>query len=124
MKDDNIINLRKGKEVEADPEFKINHFESEAAENFAPAPVSEADFTNLKPNEKVKVKFDKFVNLIAGRDFEDSWERYAGEDVIINADLLAELASVPEEKNDKKIPLFFIFGIALGVAIAWFLLKG
>ncbi len=118
MKDDNIINLRKGKEVESDPEFQINHFEGEGGENFAPAPVSEL------PNEKVKVKFDKFVNLIAGRDFEENWDRYAGEDVIINADLLAELASVPEEKSDKKIPLFFIFGIALGVAIAWFLLKG
>ncbi len=123
MKDDNIINLRKGKEAPAEPEFQINHFESEVPAGFSPAPVSEADFTNLKPNEKVKVKFDKFVNLIAGRDFEDGYERYAGEDVIINADLLAELASVPEEKSDKKLPLFFIFGIALGLAIAWILLK-
>ena len=128
MNDDATINLR---EEDNDAEFKINHVEGvdqeyvgqEAVGNISAASVSELEDTAMNPHEKVKLKFEKFVALVASHDYEDVFDRHRNEDVIISTDLLTDLANAHEEKGDRKIPLIFIFGIILGIVITWILLK-
>jgi hypothetical protein len=126
-RDEGTIDLRGGKTVNHDgePEFKIERFEEEKVEPMPkiPEPVAGNAPDEIKSSEKVKVRFDKFVNLVAGKNYEEIYERYAEEEVIINADLLTDLASSGEDKGDKKIPIFFIVGILLGVVVTLILLK-
>ena len=138
--DDGVIDLRgEAKDVDA-PEFKIERDDDARPESSSKeekpspqspsmvgglksVPLSEVEDAALKPYDKVKVKFDKFVNLVATHDYEEIFEKHMDDDVIISTDLLADLAVAHEEKVDKKIPFIFILGILLGVGIAWLLLK-
>jgi len=138
---DNIIDLRKKNvskkaepkkedvilEDEADdkPEFKISHVEDEQEENREyVSPVTEEEISSLKASENVKVKFDKFVNLVASKVNPEMLEKYMDEDVIVGTNLLTELASAEkEDKENKKVPLMFVLGILIGVGIAYILLK-
>lgn len=111
------INLR-GESDDEGPEFKIGHMEDEGS--YA-RPASEDD---VRSTDKVKVKFDKFVNLIVTHAYEDLFEKYHDEDIVMSTNLLADLANSYEEKDDgKKIPLIFVFGILLGIAVTWILLR-
>lgn len=124
-KDDDVINLRA---IDGEPEFKINSIEHEKYEapvmgRLQATSVSELEETAMKPHDKVKVKFDKFVNLIATHAYEDVIDKHIDEDVIISTNLLTDLANAHEEKEDKKMPLVFIVGILLGVILTYFLVK-
>lgn len=123
-KDDDVINLRK---IDHEPEFKINPIEQEKPQpfigNMQAIAVSELEEAAMKPHDKVKVKFDKFVNLIATHAYEEIIEKHLDEDVIISTNLLTDLANAHEEKEDKKMPLVFIVGILLGVILTYFLVK-
>lgn len=115
-KDDDTINLRQNDDF--DSNFKIEHFEK------APLKASYLNEDDIKrASDKVKVKFDKFVNLVATHSYEDIIDKYMDEDIIISTDLLTDLASTHEEKEDKKTPLIFIIGILLGAVAAWFIFK-
>lgn len=128
MPDDGVIDLRKdGKAprgvssgVLEGPEFRLERRQEPPAGSM---PVSEVEMAAAKPYDKVKVKFDKFVNLVVTHAYAEIFERHREEDVIISTDLLTDLASSRGEKSDKKSPLLFVFGILLGVGIAWLLLK-
>jgi hypothetical protein len=138
--DDGVIDLRgDAKDVDA-PEFIIEREENPKEEDVVEqkksissspqgfggvksVPLSELEDAALKPYDKVKVKFDKFVTLVATHDYEEIFDRHMDDDVIISTDLLADLAVAHEEKVDKKVPFIFIIGILLGVGIAWILLK-
>lgn len=122
-KDDDVINLRA---TLSEPEFKINSIDNEEAPfsgNLKATSVSELEEAAMKPHDKVKVKFDKFVNLIATHAYEEIIEKHLDEDVIISTNLLTDLANAHEEKEDKKMPLVFIVGILLGVILTYFLVK-
>lgn len=124
--DDGTIDLRNKENDE--PEFRIGSIDSDKiAEGILGkvevAPLSELEESADRPFDKVKVKFDKFVNLIASHAYEDVLSRHVDDDVIISTDLLTDLANAHEEKEDKKMPLIFIFGIVLGVVVTWLLLK-
>ncbi len=136
---DGVIDLRSDPKDVDEPEFKIKRseeasdssFEGEKSSSHSPeflggvksVPVSELEDAALKPYDKVKVKFDKFVNLVATHDYEEIFEKHMDDDVIISTDLLADLAVAHEEKPDRKVPFIFIIGIILGIGIAWILLK-
>ena len=114
--DGRTINLRADEDDR--PEFKIDHVEQDVG--YA-SPASDLDF---KSTDKVKIKFDKFVNLIATHAYEDLFDKYHDEDIVMSTNLLADLANSHEEKDDgKKVPLIFVFGIVLGIGITWILLK-
>lgn len=124
--DDGVINLRHEPKNPHDAEFKISHVEEAPAGpvgSVQSAPVSELEMAAMKPYDKVKVKFDKFVNLVATHAYEDIFDKHMDEDVIISTDLLTDLANAHEEKSDKKVSLIFVVGILLGLVVAWFLLK-
>jgi len=138
--DDNIIDLRKKSPIkksepkkdqviveddEDKPDFKISHVEEENEENREyVSPVTSEEISALKASDNVKVKFDKFVNLVASKVDAEMVEKYMDEDVIVGTNLLTELASAEkEDKESKKVPLMFVLGILIGVGIAYILLK-
>lgn len=123
--DEGVIDLRN--EMGNDgAEFRINHVAGEEVTVASPiqsTPVSEFEAAATKPHDKVKVKFDKFINLIATHDYEELYDKHNDQDIIISTDLLADLANAHEEKGERKVPLIFIFGILLGVGLTWLFLR-
>lgn len=73
------------------------------------------------PRDSVIVKFSTFVNLVASRDFSKVLEANPDEQIIISSNLLTELAGVKDEKGEKKVPLVFVVGIAIGVVLTYIL---
>lgn len=129
MLGDGTIDLRKKDDGDEEPEFKIGEERSNEALDHKilgrlnPITPEEAANAVAKPHNKVKVKFDKFVNLVATHAYEEIFEEHADEEIIISTDLLTDLANSHEEGSDKKGPLTFLFGILLGVIVMWLLYK-
>ncbi len=135
MTDDGTINLRgSDSNNDDDAEFKIEHIESEEAGsvgvqeeqvigNVEAVSVGAAEEAALNPHTKVKVKFDKFVNLVASHAYEEIFDKHVDDDIIISTDLLTDLANAHEEKSDRKMPMIFLVGIVLGVGLTWLLLR-
>jgi len=131
--DDDIIDLRGKRVKNEDAEFRIGRGttvidepQGKAIGAMGASSISVAEEESLKPNDKVKIKFDKFVNLIATHAYEDIIRQHSDDDVIISTDLLADIANAhDEEESDagKKVPMIFIIGIVLGVALTYILIK-
>lgn len=77
------------------------------------------------PGEKVKVKFEKFVQLVATHDFEGVMKHHADEDIILSTNLLTDLANAHEEQpnENKKLPIFLIVGIIIGVVLTYLIIR-
>ena len=73
--------------------------------------------------ELIKVKFDKFVTLVASRDFLSVMEKNKDEDIIMSSNLLTDLAGSMEEKSEKKTPVIFLVGLAIGVIVTYLLIN-
>jgi len=76
--------------------------------------------------DKVKVKFEKFVQLVATHDFEEVMENHPEEDIIISTDLLADLANAHEEDDEnggRKLPVIFLIGVILGIVVTYLLIQ-
>lgn len=84
----------------------------------APAAIMEK-FDESSAKELIKVRFGTFVNLIANRELEDVFEANANQQIIMSSNLLTELASSKDRREDRKIPLVFIVGIAIGVVLTY-----
>lgn len=131
--DDDIIDLRGKRVKKEDVEFRIGRGttvadepQEKAVSGLGASFISVAEEESLKPNDKVKIKFDKFVNLIATHAYEDIVQKHSEDDVIISTDLLADIANAhDEEETDSghKVPLIFVIGIALGIALTYILFK-
>jgi len=127
--EDGTIDLR-GKN-KSDAEFRIGEISENEAEpedmkvvgKVHPVPESELDKIDQSLTGKVKLKFDKFVSLVASHAYEEIFEKYKEEDIIIGTDLLTDLANAHEEKSDKKMPVIFIGGLVIGGIIMWVLLR-
>ncbi len=123
--EDDIINLREKSSKEEEPEFVIQ--ENNSSNNAGNENKTVKDNSELPssptPNDKVKVKFDKFVNLVANHAYEDLFEKYMDEDIIVSTDLLTDLANAYDEKPVSKTPFIFIGGIILGGLLFWIFFK-
>jgi len=122
--EDGIIDLKGEEEFGIDNSFSISHIENE--EKVHVSEVKNQYSSELQASTKVKVTFERFVNLIASHDYESVFKKELDKEVIISADLLAELANAHTEKEEieeKKFPYLFIAGLILGVVVTWFLLK-
>ncbi len=94
--------------------------------DFEVTQVSVAEARASEPSEKVKVKFEKFVQLVATHDFEDVMKRHAEEDIILSTNLLTDLANAHEEQepqSGKKLPIIFIIGIIIGVVLTYLVIR-
>lgn len=79
-----------------------------------------------EPSEKVKVKFTKFVQLVATHDFEEVMQKHGDDDIVLNSNLLTDLASAhqdEEPKRDPKLPIFLVVGVIIGVVITYLILR-
>ncbi len=87
------------------------------------APAEQKDEASAA-KDLIKVKFVKFVQLVASRDFMSVLEKNQDEDIIISSNLLTDLAGAVDQKTgDKKIPIIFIVGLAIGVVLTYFLFR-
>lgn len=75
-----------------------------------------------EPKEQVKVSFSKFVQLVNSHDCDNVIKNHPDDPVILSSDLLAELAGTHDEKEEKKVPLVFLVGLAIGVVITYILI--
>jgi len=75
-----------------------------------------------EPRDVVRVKFEKFVQLVTSRDCSDVVNANLDEDVIMSSNLLTELAGAHDEREEKKIPLVFLVGLAIGVVLTYILI--
>jgi len=74
--------------------------------------------------DRVRIKFDKFVTLVATHTYEDILRKNADQDVIISTNLLTDLANAHEDDTgSKKVPILFAAGIVLGIVIAWLIFR-
>lgn len=78
-----------------------------------------------EPSEKVKVKFEKFVQLIAMHNFEEVMKKHAEADIILNTNLLTDLANahMEEQPSGRRLPIMFIVGIIIGIVVTYLLLR-
>ncbi|PJC37106.1 hypothetical protein CO046_02320 [Candidatus Peregrinibacteria bacterium CG_4_9_14_0_2_um_filter_53_11] len=78
-----------------------------------------------EPDDKVKVKFQKFVQLVATHDFADVMSRYADEDIVLSTNLLTDLANAHEEVelHGNKIPLWIVIGVLIGVVLTYLIIR-
>lgn len=93
--------------------------------DFEVTQVSASEAKEHEPGEKVKVKFEKFVQLVATHDFEEVMKRNAEEDIILSTNLLTDLANAHEEEQGqgKKLPIIFIIGIIIGVVLTYLVIR-
>ncbi|MBP7058302.1 hypothetical protein KBB06_03130 [Candidatus Gracilibacteria bacterium] len=73
----------------------------------------------VMPKDTVRVKFGKFVNLVASRDFKEVVAANVDEEITMSSNLLTELAGSQDRVEEKKIPLVFLVGIAIGVVLTY-----
>lgn len=143
--DDGIIDLRGNSKSRKEPEFRIGRVEEDessvigegqdASDEIKPdydghsiggitsVPLDELESASLKPGDKVKVKFDKFVALVETHDCDEVFESHMDEDIIISTGLLADLANAHEEKPDRKIPFLLVVAFLVGIGVAWLILR-
>ncbi len=77
---------------------------------------------DVEPRDFVKVKFTKFVQLVTSRDCTDVVNANPDEEVVMSSNLLTELAGAHDEREEKKIPLVFLVGLAIGVVLTYILI--
>lgn len=79
-----------------------------------------------EPGNKVKVNFEKFVQLVATHDFEEVMKAHAHEDIILSTNLLTDLANAHEDEEPEqtnRTPVIFIVGILLGVIVTYLIIR-
>ncbi len=76
-----------------------------------------------EPSEKVRVSFAKFAHLVSRSDLEHVMDANPHAEVIIDTNLLAELATPSEEEEEKKIPVIFSIGLVVGIILTYILFK-
>ncbi len=77
---------------------------------------------NTPPTELVKVKFAKFVQLVTARDCSAVIQAHEDTDIVMSSNLLTELAGAHDEHEERKIPLVFLVGLAIGVVLTYILI--
>lgn len=78
--------------------------------------------SGLDPSDYVKVRFTKFVQLVASHNFEKAMKEHGDEDVVVPTNLLTDLANAHEEapqEDKKKLPMIFLVGIVIGIIVTY-----
>lgn len=103
--------------------FEVNEIQDRS--NGTEEVYEEVIVDDREPGDQVKVKFDKFVQLVATHNFEEVLKHHADEDIIMNSNLLMDLASAHEDEveDPKKQPMLIGVGVVIGLVAAYILLK-
>lgn len=115
--------------VESSPvDFKVDHLDERPAkalstvqrdEDAAIEAVADKIMQEVIPKDTVRVKFVKFVNLVTSRDFKDVVLQNSNEEIVMSSNLLTELAGAQDRVEERKMPLVFLVGIAIGVVLTY-----
>lgn len=108
------INLKAFDDQPKDDGFTVHHIADEEVKSVIAA--SEA-------GEKVKISFGKFAQLVARSDIDELIEGNRGQDVVIDTNLLAELATPGDDVEERKIPVIFSIGLVVGIILTYILFK-
>lgn len=86
---------------------------------------SASESSKRVPTEQVKVRFDKFVQLVATHNFDEILEQNANEEIILSSNLLMDLANAHEDapRENKKMPTIFAIALILGFVLAYVVFK-
>jgi len=84
-----------------------------------PTELQQPDIEQLVPKDTIKVKFGKFVQLVANHDFDEVIEAHAEDEIIMTSNLLTDLAGAHDKREERKIPLIFLVGIVIGVVLTY-----
>ncbi|MFA7685446.1 MAG: hypothetical protein WCX95_01450 [Candidatus Gracilibacteria bacterium] len=131
-KGDGVIDLRGSRNEETrempedEPEFEITSMDDEGEtemHHLKASPIKEADISEMRTAENVRVKFDKFASLVAAHATPELVEQCRDEEVIVSTNLLTDLANSGKSNDGKKIPMIFLIGIVLGIGLTYILLK-
>ncbi|MBP9718786.1 hypothetical protein KBD59_05855 [Candidatus Gracilibacteria bacterium] len=92
---------------------------------FEAKPLTPSELRQSEPTDKIKVKFEKFVQLVASHDFTEIMKNYANEDIILSTNLLTDLANSHEETEEKpnRVPAYVLGGVLIGVVIAYIVMR-
>lgn len=114
-------------DMETANEMYGNKIENYDDESSFVQPLEETASSEVKPEpepkEIVKVKFSKFVQLVANHDFDEVVKSNPDEEVILSSNLLTELAGAHDEREGKKFPIIFLVGLAIGIVLTYILLN-
>ena len=117
----------------------VRDYEPARAPNMRVAPVGEEDdideleendiedpsvMEEVLPRDIIKVRFGTFVQLVANHDLDEVIEKNADQEIVMSSNLLTELAGSKDEREEKKIPLVFLVGIAIGVVLTYIFFSG
>ncbi|PKL37004.1 hypothetical protein CVV38_03915 [Candidatus Peregrinibacteria bacterium HGW-Peregrinibacteria-1] len=122
MRDEDLIDLRgdNGESFEDDAGMDSDDFVSGGEDE---SDDEDLDKSFLKANDKVRVKFDKFVALIMTHDCDQIIDRHMDDEIVMSTDLLADLANCHEERDEKKGSMLFVVGVVIGVVVTWLIFK-
>lgn len=103
---------------------------SEEQDDFRVTPISDEDddisTVSDEPatvNDKVKIHFSALVRLIASHNFDKVLERRSDDEIILPADLLADLASDHDEPTTNYMPFIFVGGVVAGAVVSYLIFK-
>jgi len=116
-----MLKLKRLQAGDSEVNFHVDHLEHQAAfpqKNMMSVrrsrkpltPVADRIIADVIPKDTVRVKFVKFVNLVASRDFREVIEQNANEEVIISSNLLTELAGSQDRVEERKNSAGFYCG--------------
>lgn len=108
------------KDIQSDDDsgFEVHSIEEVAT------PADDLTDNDRPVGEKVKVRFDKFVQLVATHNFDEILQQNKDEELVMSSNLLMDLANAHEDNDtDKKTPTIFVIGLALGVVFTYILFK-
>lgn len=78
-----------------------------------------------EPSDKIKVKFEKFVQLVAMHNFSEVMKKHAHEDIVLSANLLTDLANAHEDVEEKstRVPLYLAIGALIGIVLTYLIVR-
>lgn len=123
MQDEPTENLDISYEPSRKPAMKVASVadldEVDSLDDDVPKTTSGSTLEDIAPRDLIKVRFGTFVNLVAYHDMDEVVAENAEKELIMEANLLTELASSRDQREERKIPLVFLVGIALGVVLTY-----
>lgn len=115
------------KEDESEPEMEVRELardEEDEVEPIRPRDLRAISDTGAAQSGKIAISFEKFVQLLTAHDFETTMQGHKKKDIIIDIDLLADLATPQvDEEPQKRIPMIFALGLLVGGIVVFILVK-
>ncbi len=103
--------------------FEIHPIQrEETQQDDEPLYAQEADESDLETGYHVKIPLSTFSRLLLSRNSKGILKERGSEEVVLSADLLADIASYEEGIDVAKWVMVFVFGLIFGTGITYLLI--